>query len=491
MNFRMIFYVLGLVMNFESVFLLLPCITAAIYREKEGIAYLIMAVLCLLAGILMTVKKPKNRSIYAKEGFAAVALSWILLSVVGAVPFTISGEIPSFIDALFEMISGVTTTGASILTDVEALSHTSLLWRSFSHWFGGMGVLVFILAVMPLTGGRNIHLMRAESPGPTVEKLVPKIKQSALFLYGVYLFLTVLQVILLWAGGVKFFESLNISFATAGTGGFAIKNASIAGYSVYVQYVTAVFMILFGVNFNVYFLLLARKFKVVCSFEEVWQYLAIIGAAVLAITYNVRHFFPTLEEAFRSSLFQVGSIITTTGFATTDYDVWPAFSKIILTLLMFIGACAGSTGGGIKVSRVVLAFKGVRTEMVHACHPNSVRVAKYNKNPVSAELLHSVYVFLAAYILIFVVSVVLLSLNGYDFETNFSAVAATLNNIGPGFSKVGPTGNFAVYNGFSKFVLMFDMLAGRLEVFPMLLVCSPRFWINSKKFFHQSWRRRA
>lgn len=490
MNFRMIFYVLGLVMNFESVFLLVPCVTAVIYREKEGIAYLIMAVVCLAAGIIMTAKKPKNRSIYAKEGFAAVALSWILLSVAGAVPFTASGEIPSFIDALFEIISGVTTTGASILTDVEALSHASLLWRSFSHWFGGMGVLVFILAVMPLTGGRNIHLMRAESPGPSVEKLVPKIKQSALFLYGVYLFLTVLQAVLLLAGGVNFFESINIAFATAGTGGFAVRNSSFAEYSAYVQYVTSIFMILFGVNFNVYFLLLAKKFKVIFSFEEVWQFFAIIGVAVLAITYNVRHLFPTLEEAFRSSLFQVGTIISTTGFATTDYNLWPAFSKIILLLLMFIGACAGSTGGGIKVSRVALAWKGVRAEMVHACHPNSVRVAKYNKNPVSVELLRSVYVFLAAYIFIFTGSVLLLSLNGNDFETNFSAVAATLNNIGPGFSKVGPTGNYAFFNGFSKFVLMFDMLAGRLEIFPMLLVCSPHFWHNNKKFFRQKWRRK-
>lgn len=487
MNFQMIRYVLGLVMNFESVFLLLPCLTAAVYREKEGLAYLIMAVVCLFLGILMTIKKPKNRSIYAKEGFAAVALSWILLSLTGAVPFTISKEIPSYIDALFEIISGVTTTGASILTDVEALSHASLLWRSFSHWFGGMGVLVFILAVMPLTGGRNIYLMRAESPGPSVEKLVPKIKHSALFLYGVYLVLTVLQIILLFAGGVNLFESLNISFATAGTGGFAIKNSSFAEYSAYVQYVTSIFMIIFGVNFNVYFLLLARKFKVLFSFEELWQYLAIIASAVLLITYNVRHLFPTLEGAFRTSLFQVSTIISTTGFATTDYNVWPAFSKTILLLLMFIGACAGSTGGGIKVSRVLLAFKGVRSEMVRACHPNSIRVLKYNQSQVSGEMLRSVYVFLAAYILVFVVSIMLLSFNGYDFETNFSAVAAALNNIGPGFSKVGPAGNYAFFNGFSKFVLMFDMLAGRLEIFPMLLVCSPHFWINNKKFFHKRW----
>lgn len=485
MNFQMIFHVLGLVMVFEGMFLTLPCITASLYGEKEGFYYLMMALICLVAGIAMTMKKPKNKSIYAKEGFAAVALSWLLLSFVGAVPFWISGEIPSYIDALFEMISGVTTTGASILTDVEAMSHAGVIWRSFSHWFGGMGVLVFILAILPMTGGRNIHLMRAESPGPSVEKLVPKIKHSALILYGVYFFLTVLQVVLLLFGGVSLFESLNITFATAGTGGFAVRNSSFADYSAYVQYVTSIFMILFGVNFNVYFLLLMKKFKTAFSFEEMWQYLGIIGIAVVAITYNVRHLFPSLEEAFRSSLFQVSTIITTTGFATTNYDVWPALSKMILLLLMFVGACAGSTGGGIKVSRIALAFKGIRSELQHACHPNSVRLEKYNKNPVSRELLHSVYVFLAAYAMIFAVSLLLLSLNGCDLETNFSAVAATLNNVGPGFSKVGPSCNYAFLDGFSKIVLMFDMLAGRLEVFPMLLVFSPRFWMDDRKVFHR------
>lgn len=485
MNFQMVFHVLGLVLGFEGVFFTLPCITAVIYGEKEGFVYLAMAVICLLVGGLIAYHKPKNKSIYAKEGFAAVGLGWVLLSVVGAVPFTISGEIPSYIDALFEIISGVTTTGASILTDVEVMSHTGLLWRSFSHWFGGMGVLVFILAIMPMTGGRNIHLMRAESPGPSVEKLVPKIKQSALILYGVYLFLTVLQIILLKVGGVSLFDSVNISFATAGTGGFAVRNSSMAEYSAYVQYVTSIFMILFGVNFNVYFLLLMKKFKTAFAFEEMWQYFGIIALAVAAITYNVRHLFPSLEEAFRTSLFQVGTIITTTGFATTDYDVWPALSKMILLMLMFVGACAGSTGGGIKVSRIALAFKGIRSELVHSCHPNSVRLVKYNKSPVSRELLRSVFVFLAAYGMVYVVSMLLLSFNGYDFETNFTAVSATLNNVGPGFSKVGPSCNYAFMPIFSKFVLMFDMLAGRLEVFPMLLLCNPQFWKDDRKIFHR------
>lgn len=485
MNFQMIFYVLGLVMSFEGIFLAVPCITAAVYGEREGYAYLIMMIICLLGGFLITRHKPSRKNLFAREGFAAVALSWILLSVLGAVPFTLSGDIPYYVDALFEMISGVTTTGASILPDVEKMSHTTLMWRSFSHWFGGMGVLVFILAIMPLTGGRNIHLMRAESPGPTVEKLVPKIKHSALILYGVYVVMTLILVVLLLAGGVSMFDSLNITFSVAGTGGFSIRNSGMADYSAYVQYVTSIFMILFGINFNVYFLLLMRKFKAAFRFEEMWQYLGIIAAAVILITYNIKNLFPTLEEAFRSSLFHVSTIITTTGFATTDFDLWPGFSKMILLLLMFIGACAGSTGGGIKVSRIVLAIKGVRGEMMHSYHPDSVRQEKYNGAGVSKELLHSVCVFFAAYAGIYVVSLLILSLEGYDFETNFTAVAATLNNVGPGFSKVGPTCNFGFYSNLSKFVLMFDMLAGRLEIFPMLLLCSSHFWRNHKKFFRR------
>lgn len=485
MNFQMIFYVLGLVMGFEGAFLAVPSITAAVYGEREGYAYLIMMVVCLAGGFLVTRHKPSRKNLFAREGFAAVALSWILLSVLGAVPFTMCGDIPSYVDALFEMISGVTTTGASILPDVEKMSHATLMWRSFAHWFGGMGVLVFILAIMPLTGGRNIHLMRAESPGPTVEKFVPKIKHSALFLYGVYVVLTIVLIVLLLAGGVSMFDSLNISFSVAGTGGFAIRNTGMAEYSAYVQYVTSIFMIIFGINFNVFFLLLVRKFKAALTFEEMWQYLGIIAVAVAAITYNTRHLFPTLEETFRSSLFHVSAIITTTGFATTDYNLWPQLSRMILLLLTFIGACAGSTGGGIKVSRIVLAIKGIRGEMIHAYHPDSVRQEKYNAAPVSKELLHSVCVFLAAYAGIYVVSLLILSLEGYDFETNFTAVAATLNNVGPGFSKVGPTCNFGFFSGLSKFVLMFDMLAGRLEIFPMLLICSPHFWMNHKKFFRR------
>lgn len=485
MNFHMIINILGLVITFEGLFLTLPFMTAMIYQESEGWAYLAVCLGCLVLGRLLTLKKISNKDIYAKEGFAVVSLSWIVLSLFGALPFVLTGEIPSYTDALFEIISGITTTGASILSDVEALSHASILWRSFSHWFGGMGVLVFIMAIMPMTGSRNIHLMRAESPGPSVEKLVPKVKNTAKFLYLIYLTMTILQIIFLVLGDLNLFESVNIAFASAGTGGFSILNSGFATYSAYTQYVTAIFIILFGINFNVYFLLIMRKFKAALTFEEMRHYLLIIALAVMAITYNVKHLFPTLEEAFRHSLFQVASLITTTGFATTDYDLWPSFSKTILMAVMFIGACAGSTGGGIKVSRIALLFKGLRAELIQICHPNSVRTLKYNNSPVSSGLLRSVYAFLAAYVIIFSVSLLLLSLNGYDFTTNFSAVSATLNNVGPGFSAVGPTCNFGFFTDFSKYVMMFDMLAGRLELFPMLLLFSPGFWVSDKRIFRR------
>lgn len=485
MNVQMILNILGLVTIFEGIFLIFPCVTALIYQEKEGLAYLGTALLCFVIGKLLNLKKASSKSIYAKEGFAIVSLSWILLSIFGALPFAISGDIPSYVNALFEIISGITTTGASILSDVEQLSHTSLLWRSFSHWFGGMGVLMFVMAIMPMTKARNIHLMRAESPGPSVEKLVPKVKHTALFLYSAYLLLTIIQFVLLVLGGVSVFESINIAFATAGTGGFSVKNSGFADYSPYVQYVTSIFMILFGVNFNVYFLIILKRFKDALTFEELRHYLLIIAVAVLALTINIRHLFPTLEESFRHALFQLSSLMTTTGFASTDFDQWPSFSINILILIMFIGACAGSTGGGIKVSRIALLFKGVRRELIRTCHPNSVHTVKYNKSLISPELLRSIYAFIAVYVFIFSISQLLLSLNGYDFTTNFTAVAATLNNIGPGFSKVGPTCNFGFFSGFSKFVLMFDMLAGRLELFPMILLFNPRFWMNEKKIFHK------
>lgn len=476
---------MGLAITFEGIFLSLPCITALIYQEKEGWAYFAVAIVCLILGRLLTLRKVANKSIYAKEGFAVVSLSWILLSLLGAVPFVITREIPSYTDALFEIISGMTTTGASILSDVEALSHTSILWRSFSHWFGGMGVLVFIMAIMPMTNARNIHLMRAESPGPTVEKLVPKVKHTALFLYVTYLALTILQIIILVPGDLNLFESINISFATAGTGGFSILNSGFADYSAYTQYVTSIFMILFGINFNVYFLILIRKFKAAFTFEEMRHYLLIIACSVLVITCNIKHLFPTLEEAFRHSLFQVASLITTTGFATTDYDLWPALSKTILMTVMFIGACAGSTGGGIKVSRIAVLLKSFRAEMIHVCHPNSIRKISYNNSPITADLLRSIYSFVVAYLMIYTVSLLLLSLNGYDFTTNFSAVSAALNNVGPGFSAVGPTCNYGFLSNFSKYILMFDMLAGRLELIPMLLLLNPHFWIDNKKLFHK------
>ena len=473
-------------MAFEGVFLSLPCLVAFIYREQSGFSYLWIMLACLLLGLLLAHKKPKNTVIYAREGFVIVALSWIMLSIMGALPFLISGEIPSFTDALFETISGFTTTGASILKDVESLSHCAIFWRSFTHWIGGMGVFVFVLAVLPLTGGHNIHLMRAESPGPSVGKLVPKVRNTALLLYGIYFVMTVVEVVFLLFGGMNLFDSLTISFGTAGTGGFGIRNASFAEYRPFVQYTVAVFMILFGVNFNVYYFLLIRKFRDAVKYEELRYYLLFIVSSVVLITYNIRHLFPSLEAAFRHAFFQVGSLITTTGFSTTNYDLWPSFSKGILVVLMFVGACAGSTGGGIKVSRIMLLAKTVIKEMIYFVHPRSVRKIKLNGRQIEHEALRSTNVFLFTYILIFVTSCLLISLDNFDLVTNFTAVTATINNIGPGLAQVGPVENFSLFSGFSKYVLMFDMLAGRLELFPMLVLLNPGTWKYTgmlKKFF--------
>lgn len=476
MNFSVMLKTLGWVLTFEGAFLSLPCLVALIYGEREGFAYLIVMGVCLALGLLLTRKKANKAAFYAKEGFITVALSWILLSLFGALPFILSKDIPNFTDALFETISGFTTTGASILSDVEALSRCSLFWRSFTHWIGGMGVLVFILAVLPLAGGYNIHLMRAESPGPSVGKLVPKIRDTALLLYGIYFVMTIAEIIFLICGGMPVFDALTTSFGTAGTGGFGIKNTSMAEYSPYIQYVVTIFMILFGVNFNVYYLILIKKFRDAGNYEELKYYLLTIGAAILLITYNVRNLFPTLEEAFRHASFQVVSIITTTGFSTNDFNLWPHFSRAILVMLMFIGACAGSTGGGIKVSRIGLLLKTIKKELEFYCHPRSVRKIKWNGRTVEHEVLRSVNVFMVTYLVVFTASVLLISINNFDLTTNFTAVAATLNNIGPGLELVGPTANFGIFSAFSKYVLMFDMLAGRLELFPMLILFSPVTW---------------
>lgn len=478
MNYKIIKYIVGAVLLFESIFMLPACIIALIYQECSGISLLITAVLCFLVGTLLRRGKLDAKNMYAKEGFVAVALCWVVLSAFGALPFVISGSIPSYIDALFEVVSGFTTTGSSILPEVEALPHCLLFWRSFTHWIGGMGVLVFVMAIIPLTGGSTMYLMKAESPGPSVGKLVPKVKSTAVILYKMYLFLSILQLVFLLAGGMPLFDSLCTMFGTAGTGGFGIKNDSIAGYSTYLQGVITVFMILFGVNFNIYYLLRLKKFKDATRSVEVRAYFAIIAVSIALITINISGMFPNLFQAFHHAAFQVGTIITTTGFATTDFDLWPTFSRTILVMLMFIGACAGSTGGGIKVSRIVILCRSIGKELDYIVHPHHVKKLKLDGRVVDHSVVRSVNVFIASYLVVFALSVLLISIDNFSFTTNFTAVAATINNIGPGLEMVGPTRNFALFSDFSKVVLIFDMLAGRLELFPILILFSRSTWRN-------------
>ena len=410
-----------------------------------------------------------------REGFATTALSWIVISIMGAVPFVLTGCIPDPIDALFETVSGFTTTGASILPAVEGLPRGILLWRSFTHWIGGMGVLVFLLTLLPLTGGSHVNLMKAKSPGPQVDKLVPKVQSTAKLLYGIYLALTLAQRVFLMAGGMPLFESLLTAFGTAGTGGFGFKNDSFAQFSPYIQWVVTIFMILFGVNFNFYFLLLLRRFRRAVSSEEVRAYLGIILVSIGIITLNIRSMYSGLGEALRHAAFQVGSIITTTGFSSCDFDLWPTLSKQLLVLLMFVGACAGSTGG-MKVSRILIFRKTVGKELKQAMHPQVVAPVRMDGKLLSHETIRTTNVYLCAYLFILVASIMLISLDGFDMVTNFTAVVATLNNIGPGLSQVGPMMNFAGFSNPAKLVLIFDMLAGRLELFPMLVLFLPSAW---------------
>lgn len=476
MNRSMIRYVVGTVLCIEGIFLLLPMLVGLIYREKSGWAFLISALLCAGAGGLMILKKPKSSVFYAAEGFVSVSISWIAMSLFGALPYFISGEIPHIADALFEAISGFTTTGATILNDVEALSRCCIFWRSFTHWIGGMGVLVFVLAVFPMSGGNIVFLMKAESPGPSVEKLVPRVKSTALILYGVYTALTVLEIILLAVTGMTLFDAINMGLATAGTGGFGILNSSAADYSSCHQIILTVFMILFGVNFNIYYLILCRRAKDIWQSEELKAYFAIILTSGLLIAYNIRGLMSSPFEALKHSFFQVASIITTTGFSTADFNEWPTFSCVILVLLMFCGACAGSTGGGMKVSRLMIMVKTAIKELFTIKHPHGIRTLKIDGRVVEHETVRSVNTFVVFYAMIYAVSMLLLSLNNFDFTTTFTAVAATINNIGPGLSKVGPMGNFSIFSVFSKVVLMFDMLAGRLELLPMIVLFSPMTW---------------
>lgn len=478
MNYAMIGFIIGWVMKIEAGFLLLPLMVAAIYRESAWKAFLITIILCMLLGQALTWKKPKEKNLYTREGYVSVAFCWIIMSIMGCIPFLLTGAIANPVDALFETVSGFTTTGASILSDVEVLPRSLLFWRSFTHWIGGMGVLVFLLMILPAVGGSHMNLMKAESPGPAVSKLVPKVKSTAKILYSIYIFMSVLQVVLLLIGKMPLFDAITTMFGTAGTGGFGIKNSSMADYSTYIQVVVTVFMILFGVNFNVYFLILAKKMGQALKSEEVRWYLGIIAASILFIAWNIAGMYHSVTEAVQQSAFQVASIITTTGFSTTNFDIWPQASRTVLVMLMFIGACAGSTGGGIKVSRFVILLKTINKELHQFLHTHSIKKIKMDGKIIEHEVVRSTNVFMITYIMIFTFSILALALDEKDLITNFTAVAATFNNIGPGLELVGPMSNFSVFSNPAKLVLTFDMLAGRLEIFPLLLL-----------FVRDTWRR--
>lgn len=481
MNVKSISRTVGLILLITGIFQLFPLLIAVIDHEPRNVlAYIESLCLILLVGsALLLFSRGGNRMFSAQEGFAATGLSWIFMSAFGALPFFLSGQIPSYVDAFFEMVSGFTTTGASILTDVEALSRCNLFWRSFSHWLGGMGVLVFLLAVVPgarKNGGTGIYLMRAESPGPSVDKLTPHLRQTAMILYGIYILLTALCIVCLLLGGMPVFDSFCIAFGTAGTGGFAIKNSSMGGYSCFLQTVVTVFMFLFGVNFSLYYMLLLRKFKAVFKNEELRLYFGIAAGSIVLIAINISRMYNTVYESVHHAAFQVVSIMTTTGYGTVDFEQWPAFSKAILLSLMFIGASAGSTGGGLKVSRVLLLMKSIRRTIRKALHPRRVQPVYMDGRAVSEEVCDNVNAYLAIYCVILVLSFAIISVDGFSIGTNFSAVASCFNNIGPGFELVGATQNFSIYSDLSKIILSLDMLLGRLEIFPLLLLLSPDTW---------------
>ena len=481
MNYKMIGRFISLTLAIEAAFMI-PALLISLYEGDWTVIrsfLLSIGIIVVIFAALYLFFRSAQRGFYAREGLVCASLSWIMMSLLGCLPFYLSGQIPSYIDALFEMVSGFTTTGASILSDVEAMSKSLLYWRSFSHWIGGMGVLVFLLALVPMVGkntGFTMHLLRAESPGPNVGKLVPKMKQTALILYCIYILLTVVDIIFLLIGRMPVFDAICTAFGTAGTGGFGIKNDSITGYSPYIQNVCTVFMLLFGVNFSCYYLLLIKQVKAVLKDEELHVYLGIVFASIVMLTLNVRGMYDTLGETIRHAAFQVASIVTTTGFATTDFDLWPAFSKAIILFLMTIGACAGSTGGGFKCGRALLVFKSLRRNIRKVLNPQKIQVVRNNNAMVSEKVLDTTNAYLAAYAVITILSFIIVSLDGFSVTTNFSAVLSCFNNIGPGLEVVGPTCNYSDYSILSKLVLIVDMLAGRLEIFPMLILLSRSTW---------------
>lgn len=477
MNRRIVFYQVGRLLQIEGYLLILPAIVSLIYMEKVIWSFIVTSAITWLVGLaFVKLCHKKDSAIYAREGIATVALAWVLMSLLGALPFYISGEIPSYVDAVFETVSGFTTTGSSILTEVEAMSHGMLFWRSFTHWVGGMGVLVFVMAIFPQESGRSIHIMRAEMPGPVVGKIVPKIRETAKILYLIYIVMTIVEVIFLVAGGMSVFDSFIHSFGTAGTGGLGIKADSVASYSPYLQWVIAIFMMLFGINFNLYYLILIRRFKAAIKSSELWCYISIIVISTIAIGLNIYSSIGNVSDTIRHSFFQVSSIITTTGYSTVDFNVWPIFSKMLLVALMFIGGCAGSTAGGLKVSRVMLLVKSVFRDLRRMMRPRSVASVRMEGKPIDRQTLDGVTGYLAIYFMIMFISTLLLSLNKFDFETTFTSVAACFNNIGPGLGGVGPMANFASYSAPSKILLSILMLLGRLEIYPLLLAFSPALW---------------
>ena len=477
MDTKIVRYILCRMLGVEAALLLVPVLVAVIYQEKCGIVFLIpIVILCLLFWVVGG-KRPEHGQIYGKEGMVIVALAWILWSLFGAMPFTLSGYIPSYVDAFFETVSGFTTTGSSIIPDVEVLPHCLLFWRSFTHWIGGMGVLVFVLVVTSLDRKNSMHLMRAEVPGPEKDKLVPKAMSTARILYGMYLTLTVIEMVFLVIGGMNLFDSMIFSFGSAGTGGFSNYADSVAHFnSAYIDGVITVFCALFGVNFALFYFMILGDFKSILKNEELRTYILLIAGATAAIMLNIHSLYPTIGKSFRYAVFQVVTVITTTGYSTADFAQWPMFSKAVLMMLTVIGACASSTGGGIKVSRLLVGIKCVKREIVQLAHPKSVGIIRIGGKKVSSDVLRTIYIYFIAYVGILIGSVVLVSLDNFDFETTFSAVLTTLGNVGPGMAKVGPMGNFAEFSPLSKLILCFDMLAGRLEIFPFLVLFTAPAW---------------
>ena len=472
MNTRMVLRTIGKILLFEAAMLMLPLITSLIYKENTWTYFLATISVILIVGGFMASTPTKDKRIYAKEGFYIVSIAWILVSFFGALPFWFSGEIPSLIDAFFETVSGFTTTGATILSDIEALSYGMLFWRSFTHWIGGMGVLVFVLAFLPKSEGQHMYLMRAEVPGPVVGKLVSKIKTTARILYGIYALITFIEVVLLLLGGMPLFDSIVNSFSTAGTGGFGIKNNSIAYYdSAYVDAVITIFMIICGINFNLFYLIVLGNVKEALKSEELRWYLGIISAFTIIITINIIPLYSNIFEAFRYSAFQVGSIITTTGFITADFSLWPVLSQVLLVLLMLIGASAGSTGGGIKVGRIIILFKSSLRDLKQLIHPRSVYTVKLDGKNMEEQTIKAAHSYFFIYMIILTISVIILCFDSLDIVSMVTAVITCLGNVGPGLGAiVGPVGNFSTLSDLSKIVLSFDMLAGRLEIFPLIMV---------------------